>query len=1263
MNYINLNLKKHDEKDANNYLLDNVIKKHEIVILLGPPGSGKSSILEKYENDHGNSSQRFKINKFLKLKTQIYKETKVLLLDGLDEYRSVAGDKAFVMTELGNKVNQLPENIQVVISCREMDWYGETDVTALQEEISGTASLYNILPLNEIQKVELAKLHKIKNLDIFIKIFSDHGFLNNPQMFKMIADIYNDDSDKIIKSKKELYQTFIKNSREKNINYTANKVNAIDADEFLRYAGYLAFFYIFSNIDTYDDTFVDRISDAEHGFNKEKIEIVLKTSMFTNGEFSHRTIAEFCLATFIIKYKLKNNQLIAAERIKNLFVKKDKVPTELRGVYAWLCSLTGREEFIKIDPYYQIIHGDNSLFDNELKKRTVLKIKEYAIKNPYFFEHKQTMNLEEFYNENLDVFFISEFRKALKLKNHYLFFIINVIISTKKLSYKIKDFLKKIILKEKNCLYKNYIIDAFRSDTCFLQSVLDGIEKDQLIDEGDSLKDAILNILYPDPIGCKEVVKYLILYKEPVGGHCHYLFNTEYKDKFALIDELYQQSYDKTKSPALSFPKNVKSFIEDYFLETLLKFENDLPAKKIYEVIKHFRKYYQEYESLKFNSFRYKITDELKNSDEKLKRLANELFAFYVDDELTKKDKDIDLYQFFIFFDYIAPDKRSDILFGKITIDYSFEINKTLFLSALSKDIDFKIAESIAKSFKLDEVLYKWRNPPKQEWKVAAEKREKKRKEEEKKTLTENEKHFFEKSDLQIQNNFGDLYFIAKFYFLNDEPEEDKPLKKKTLKRLKNILKKAIFAKDLINQKLLTLNSLAEDSPAARRNIDIMYYVSCTFNENIDLKLTNDSFKKYLYIICLHHDESSNVRKSIFIKQIENNRHAFVVATIKEYIELLLDNHLEKYKTLITSYVNREDGLEKLKSLLQFFVVKQDHIQDNILKKFLNVYNFDICFNDLNALVSIPPNEENKKTIIALKTILSDNNGTYSINIAIHLYSLFQDQFERFSKLTNDKKVKIIDYMMCAYNTEESIKLFSGFQSKKGMCASFLTDQGINSLDIENLQKLKGLHKEEDDIWNNRIANKINELEQKNADQSYIYFPIEKIKNFIISDAVISKEDFFTDICLKLEKLKTTIEDNRDNDKEPFYNQKRSSKSEENCRDEILRRLKGEYGYDIELTKEKNEGNNRADLNIKYKADNNFEVQIECKRDDNSDINTGISKQLISKYLSSGVEYGIYLIFYFGIKKSKDLLLKKINKDIPNNYKGNVEIICIDLTR
>jgi hypothetical protein len=363
------------------------------------------------------------------------------------------------------------------------------------------------------------------------------------------------------------------------------------------------------------------------------------------------------------------------------------------------------------------------------------------------------------------------------------------------------------------------------------------------------------------------------------------------------------------------------------------------------------------------------------------------------------------------------------------------------------------------------------------------------------------------------------------------------------------------------------------------------------------------------------------------------------------------------------SYVNREDDLEKLKSLLRLFAVKQDDFQDSILKNFLNVFNFDICLDDLNELVSISANEENKNTILALKTILEDNNDTCSINMAIHLRSLFQYKPERFSKLSNNKKIQIINYMMCAFDTEESIKSINGFQTHRAECASFLTNTALNSLNIESLQKLKGLHNDGDDIWSYRIANKINELEQKNIDQLNISFPIEKIKNFIVTNAVISKEDFFTDIYLKLEKLKTTIEDNVDNDKDPFYQKRDIPKDEGACRDEILRQLKKEYGFDIELIKEKHVADNRADINIKYKAENNFEVQVECKKDNNSSINTGISEQLIKKYFSSGVQYGIYLVFDFGVKKDKEKLLKKINNDIPSEYKNKIKIICINLVR
>lgn len=173
---------------------------------------------------------------------------------------------------------------------------------------------------------------------------------------------------------------------------------------------------------------------------------------------------------------------------------------------------------------------------------------------------------------------------------------------------------------------------------------------------------------------------------------------------------------------------------------------------------------------------------------------------------------------------------------------------------------------------------------------------------------------------------------------------------------------------------------------------------------------------------------------------------------------------------------------------------------------------------------------------------------------------------------------------------------------------------------------------------------------------------IKKIKNFIILGNITSGEDFFADICDKLDRLKTEIEDNRSNDKDSFYSQDGTIKHEESCRDVILCRLNDKYGFDLLLTKEKHEANNRVDINIKYKANSDFEVQIECKRDDNCGIDTGISEQLIKKYFSSGVQYGIYLIFYFG-KKGKNDLLRSIKKDIPHEYSNQIKAILIDLTR
>ena len=134
------------------------------------------------------------------------------------------------------------------------------------------------------------------------------------------------------------------------------------------------------------------------------------------------------------------------------------------------------------------------------------------------------------------------------------------------------------------------------------------------------------------------------------------------------------------------------------------------------------------------------------------------------------------------------------------------------------------------------------------------------------------------------------------------------------------------------------------------------------------------------------------------------------------------------------------------------------------------------------------------------------------------------------------------------------------------------------------------------------------------------------------------------------------------NEKNAFYNEDQTAKNEESCRDIIFQRLSDKYGYDWEITREKYEANNRVDLNIKYKSSKQFEVQVECKKDNNRQLYTGIKDQLIDKYFSKGVQFGIYLIFYFSDRKDKNKMLTNLQKLIEEDYKDKIKVICIDLT-
>ncbi|MGE4444771.1 MAG: NACHT domain-containing NTPase [Candidatus Altimarinota bacterium] len=1273
--FIDLYVKNVNSENNESFTVNKIIENNQIIIILGSPGSGKTSILKKYQNANDDICEFMHVKKFIELTIDLKSTTKVLLLDGLDEYRSSQNEKTFTITLLGDKISKILniyKDLKIVISCREMDWYGDADEKALKDEIKVNTAIYNIQPLDNNLQNKLSKFFKIDDSEKFIEKFSSHGLLENPQMFSMLANLWKEPNIEI-NSKKELYEFFIKKAKEQNTIHS-QLIMKLEIDDIFKYSGYLAFFYMFCGVDEFNEEVIDQIVAKDKGYEREKVEYILNhTKLIKNHTFSHRTIAEYCLAHFL-SINIKNLS-INKERIKSLFIKSNKVPTELRGTFAWLCSITGDNDFISVDPYYQMIHGDNSLFNFEQKKDILKEVKRYSNKDPWFYKFGQTMQLEGFYSSELDEFLIEEFNNALTLKNHYIYVLINIFTQANNLTVKIKKFIKEKILDNKiHPRYKDDLISIFKNgDISFLKNILEKIKNKEIDDSQNYLKKEILYYLYPVEIEPSQIVEYLKLFKKEEYGNIYFLYKTKYEDKYKLIDSIFKNlKIDKDENIILIFD-SLKSFIREYFLETLLKYNKEFTAKDIYEIIKHFRQYYDDYKAIKFDGYNYKLKDESEKRISELQILSNELFELYIEDlinecQLTKL-RSCD-FNFSYFFNYLSPNNHKKVFLSKIETELNIEIKKELFGLILSysdrnKFQDIEILEKIAYKYNFNDALYHFKNPKKFDWQIEDEKRRAKQKEELLEKKRKNEEYFL-KSDEKILSSFNDLYWISNIFYLVDKELKIDYLEKNTLLRLKGLLKRAIYVK-LFEPELLTIDSLINNSLNAHRNIDTMYYTSLSLNSKFDVSKFSNEFKKYLYINALMHKNIGNVSKTKFLDDINKKEKVFVKDTLIEFIKLFINKYLYKENDLFFKYISNEKNLVVLEYIIMSVRHSNNSFKNDFLLSFINYYGFTLSIKELEYLNKF----ENLNFMInaLFNSLHFKENIKYDINYAISLHQAIQvpkkpKQSWQFNSLHSDIRIKIISYMFFCFNTEKSIENVNGIQSNKDLCASFLSREVLDVLKLNELKELYKLHSSDDDIWSFRLLNQIESVERTNTDKEHGKYSIKDIKNFIINNEIISIEDFFEEVYLDLNKIKDVIEANEDNEKKFFYDKKDKSlipKIENDCRDMLCALLK-RYDEKYLIVREFNKANNRIDLHIKYKKKLAFEVQIECKKDDNTkSLYSGIEDQLIKKYFAKNKNFGIYLIFYFGSKNKKEML-ENLKKLIPYEYKENIKVICIDLT-
>ncbi|MDR1911993.1 MAG: hypothetical protein LBQ52_06580 [Helicobacteraceae bacterium] len=1261
-NYIDLELKKINGDKSNDriYNLTQAILEHNLVIILGNPGSGKTSILKKYQQEYENVVHSTTAKSFIKLNESVRDSAEILLIDAVDEYRTVSNDKTFVFVELGRKLNEIIKrnnSLRIVISCREMDWYGIDDKQALRNEIKIEAYVYQILPLSYELQDRFADHFKIKNKNEFLYKFQQFDFLDNPYLFKMLSDIWESGNENSIETKSKIYETFISNARERKREY--NEID-IEKDKMFKIVGYIALFHIFSEKDIFNEEFVDEIADSKNGYLKDDITKVLKTKLFNERAFAHRTIAEYALAHFINASQNSNNISFHREKIKTLFVKNEKIPTPLKGTYSWLCAFSKDSDLIKIDPYYQVVYGDASLFNYEQKREAIEAVKIYLKeKDPSCVSYGHVKEIGVLYCEELDDFLIQEFKEYINSLDHYTSFLAWIISYGKNPSSKIKNFAKERLAIKNERVYFPELITPIRDDISFLKQLLIKIRNNEIEDKGHDLKDRIMRVLYPEHINTEELVEYLATYEgDQVVGHCWYLFKTKYKDKYALIDELYKKLFDDAESYFKN--SNIKYFIEDYFAETMLQFEDTMSAKDIFDILIHFKSYYKKREALKFNSLMQK--DKLDKFAEKLQRLASELFGLYVEKMIDEKAiSKIDDFRRFI--EDIPSINSAKIIFEKMDKDLSEEELSELFWQGfynlpLDKRNNDEI-KALLKRYKLEDILYKLENPSKSAWEIEQEKENEERIEKIKKCIRAKERYFSEKDDKTIQKTLNDLAFIAWFYYHKLDDKIDECLTKSTQARLKDILKDVIYFEPL-SEEPTSIHSLLD----SKRNSDIdqIYYISLCLNENINIDgIVNEEFLRYLYILSVLNEPVRNICHNTFTEQIENDFNDFAIDALKRYIGLLLTSVFDEVKAnILSSFIEKEDNKEALKNIIW---PAYNNKKNSILNRLLRYYAFKMSPNDLENLIEIDIDDDNKlliETLLLLQNNKKEDFRSSNASALCDLLDINKPDYDANSYLSStdfssQDKIKIVDYLFTGINTVELKKSVEEFRFGS------IRKHTLDLLNISELQELLKTHGE-NSIWHNDILNKMNALMQQASDSEFSAYSVEKIKKYIFNQEIISKEDFFTDLCIKLDEVKTIIEDNRANDKDAFYN-KKESKDENACRDEILRILKHRHDHTLDFSKESYEANNRVDINVRYKHNLSFEAQIECKKDGNQDIYNAIKDQLIKKYFSSGVQFGIYLIFYFGDRQNKTKMIEKIKNYIPENYINAIKIICIDLTK